>query len=186
VDYGWLLVALIVVVVVMGVVQRSTEPSGIGARKSLRRTNAGSSVFDRQARLDARRRIELETPAHIPDDGYTWIHVEKSWYADAVPVEYLATFELMLRGLAARLVIEPRLASLERQKKYTTRGLLPHLMDIDSIEGFMRVVPLEADLGQNLFVWNPDLRQAFAVLRELNVRLNIVRHPDQHWWKGEA
>jgi hypothetical protein len=69
---------------------------------------------------------------------------------------------------------------------YKTEAFLPHLREIRSLEDFQRYAPYRADYRMVLSVHPEDMQDAYGVLRELEVRLSALQHPDQHWWKDAS
>jgi len=115
---------------------------------------------------------------------------------------YWAAYEMIVRGLQVTLdmqemyqekggfgvggfdlVSRPTVAS---RMTYTTEAFIPHLRAIDSLGTFGLYAPFRSDRTMKLTVHPDDLTDAYALLRELGIRLSVLRHPDQHWWKDQS
>lgn len=116
---------------------------------------------------------------------------------------YWATYEMIIRGLQVTLEMleiqqedggfgvgkfslvwgPPKVVS---RTTYTTEAFIPHLRAIDSFEAFGRYAPFRSNRTMNLSAHPDDLTDAYALLRELGIRLSVMHHPDQHWWKDEG
>jgi hypothetical protein len=107
---------------------------------------------------------------------------------------YLSGFELMMRGIPAKLIARRLNVEFGRVRgdafaptsTDTAQALVPYMDQIASVEDFGRFVHWQDDAlhGEGgthtqfrLFVWEDHLDRAFEVLRELNVPLSSVWHP---------
>jgi hypothetical protein len=130
--------------------------------------------------------LEVIGRADLPDEGAN---------------TYWAAYEMIVRGLQVTLDMQeihqekggfgaggfdlaPRPTVISRMT-YTTEAFIPHLRAIDSFETFGRYAPFRADRTLKLTVHPDDLTDAYDLLRQLGIRLSVMHHPDQHWWKGE-
>ena len=115
---------------------------------------------------------------------------------------YWAAYEMIIRGFQVTLemqeinqekggfgvggfdlVSRPTVVS---RMIYTTEAFIPHLRAIDSLGAFGLYAPFRSDRTMKLAVHPDDLTDAYALLRELGIRLSVMHHPDQHWWKDEG
>ena len=112
---------------------------------------------------------------------------------------YWAAYEMIVRGL--QVTLEMREVRQEKvgifmgifgllahptvisRMTYTTETFIPHLGAIDSFEAFGRYAPFRSDRTMKLSVHPDDLTDAYALLRDLGIRLSVLHHLDQHWWK---
>jgi hypothetical protein len=66
---------------------------------------------------------------------------------------------------------------------YTTEAFAPHLESISSMADFQRYAPYRADHEMSIAVHADDLRETYELLKESDIRLSSMHHPDQMWWK---
>jgi hypothetical protein len=112
---------------------------------------------------------------------------------------YRAGYEMIIRGLQVTLEMQeislpsggfgtygmPSIPSVVSRMTYTTEAFIPHLRAVNSLETFGLYAPFRPDRRITLAVHPDDLSDAYALLCELNIRLSVLHHPDQHWWKSE-
>jgi hypothetical protein len=169
---------------------------------------AGSSKFDGTAR----RAASLELPDKLKESAYIELHLEGrgpsgrgldgEGAADLASLVYCTAYELMMRGLAAKLMEMElfrdspgtRPSAQSPVTTYTTQALSQHAGEVASITDFAKFVPWRdgglvviagTRYDYHLFVWKDHLDRAFDVLRELNVPLSYAWHPKQAWWRDQ-
>jgi hypothetical protein len=144
----------------------------------------------RAKRIPGRTQMPLETLEIIASAGQR-----------QDPVTYWAAYEMIVRGLQITLDMQEMhqerggsgiggfdlisRPSVVSRMTYTTEAFIPHLRDIDSFDTFGRYAPFRSDRTIKLSIHPDDLPDAYALLRELGIRLSVMHHPDQHWWKDE-
>lgn len=101
---------------------------------------------------------------------------------------YLAAYELIVRGIDTRLEMQETFfergefnpwSTVVSRVAYTTEAFIPHLPSIKSIDDFEQYAPYRPDYDMVLLVHPADLDDAYQVLRDLNIPLSPLHHPDQ-------
>lgn len=182
----------------VGTVKRLAFPRGVPP------STAGSSTFTDEMLVAAQRRAYGARDV-IAESDYRQI-----WVARVQPIRpevlvYRSAFELMARGIAAKLVVQaigddsvPNvLDPLAPMFVYTTKSLAPSLDSMKTIKEFLRDVPDRAGsflhtpvaptrYAHFLFVSKRDTKRVFEVLRDLKVALVASAHPAEACWEEMA
>jgi hypothetical protein len=195
-ELAWVacIIALIVGVAIVRRYKRThraeTHARAVAALQQIDSSSADPTDGERRA-----KRIAGRTPAQqvglefIPSNG-----------RDEGTNTYWAAYEMIVRGFQVTLDMQeisqpsggggtyaiPSLPTVVSRMTYTTEAFIPHLRAIDSLETFGRYAPYRSDRTLKVSVHPDDLTDAYALLRDLGIRLSVMHHPDQHWWKDET
>ena len=175
---------------------------------------AGRRRFTPEERADAARRA-ANCPADPQLDGFVELHLENSWYNSPVDVTYYAVYELMMRGICVAYAAQDAAQDLGGPHKealrpgigltlpgahatgtefrfafadaytYETAVFAPYLAEIQSVDDFNEVVPYRKMHHHHLWVAEAELEEVYELFQELDLRLGVMFHPDQVWWKIE-
>ena len=121
-------------------------------------------------------------------------------HEDKVSTTYRAGYELIMRrfrvmlqmleihqergGAVGSFEVSAR-PTVTSRVSYLSEAFEPHLLGIGSLEDFAKYAPYREDRDFALSVHPDDLEGAYQVLRESEIRLSVIRHPDQHWWRED-